>query len=111
MEGAQTFDSLQRTLAIVIILLRGGRLPKGVGLDCTASPPLLPISLWFLLLIFFNLFLVMLGLCCCMEFSLLAVSGGFSSLHCSGFSLQWLLLWQRAGSGAWGFSSCGMWAQ
>ena len=56
MEGAQTFYSLQRTLAIVIILLCEGRLPKGIGLDCTASPPLLPISLWFLLLIFLIIF-------------------------------------------------------
>ena len=30
-----------------------GCLPRGVGLDCTTSPPLLPVSLW-LLLYFFN---------------------------------------------------------
>ena len=38
--------------------------------------------------------------------SLVVVSGGYSSLQCAGFSLQWLLLLWSAG-----FSSCGMWAQ
>ena len=45
--GAQTFYSLQRTSAIVIILQFGGRLPKGMCFDYTASPPLLPILSWF----------------------------------------------------------------
>ena len=34
--------------------------------------------------------------------SLVAVSGGYSSLRCTGFSLRWLLLVWSAG-----FSSCG----
>ena len=35
-------------------------------------------------------------------FSLVAVSRGFSLLQCTDFSLQWLLLLQRSGSGAHG---------
>ena len=38
--------------------------------------------------------------------SLVVVSGGYSSLHCAGFSLQWLLLLQSTGSRRTGFSSC-----
>ena len=43
--------------------------------------------------------------------SLVAASGGYSSLQCAGFSLRWLLLLQSTGSGHAGFSSCGTWAQ
>ena len=40
--------------------------------------------------------------------SLVAASGGYSSLRCTGFSLRWLLLLQSMGSRHTGFSSCGM---
>ena len=40
--------------------------------------------------------------------SLVAVSGGYSSLWCAGFSLRWLLLLRSMGSRHTGFSSCGM---
>ena len=43
--------------------------------------------------------------------SLVAVSGGCSSLRCAGFSLWCLLLLQSTGSRRAGFSSCGLWAQ
>ena len=43
--------------------------------------------------------------------SLVATSGGYSSLQCSGFLLWWLLLLQSMGSRYMGFSSCGTWAQ
>ena len=43
--------------------------------------------------------------------SLVAVSGGYSSLRCPGFLLWWLLLLWSTGSRCVGFSSCGMWAQ
>ena len=43
--------------------------------------------------------------------SLVAASGGYSSLQCTGFSLQWLLLLQSTGSRHAGFNSCGMRAQ
>ena len=39
--------------------------------------------------------------------SLVAVSGGYSSLRCAGFSLWWLLLFRSTGSWCAGFSSCG----
>ena len=38
--------------------------------------------------------------------SLVAESGGYSSLQCAGFSLQWLLLLWGTGSRRAGFSSC-----
>ena len=40
--------------------------------------------------------------------SLVAASGGYSSLQCAGFSLQWLLLLQSTDSRRVGFSSCDM---
>ena len=43
--------------------------------------------------------------------SLVAASGGYSSLQCADFSLSWLLLWQSTGSRCAGFSSCGTQAQ
>ena len=43
--------------------------------------------------------------------SLVAASGGYSSLRCTGFSLQWLLLLRSTGSKCAGFRSCGMRAQ
>ena len=39
--------------------------------------------------------------------SLVAVSGGYSSLRCTGFSLRWLPLLQKTVSRCTGFSSCG----
>ena len=39
--------------------------------------------------------------------SLVAVSRGYSSLQCTGFSLLWLLLLRKTGSRCAGFSSCG----
>ena len=39
--------------------------------------------------------------------SVLAASGGYSSLQCAGFSLRWLLLLRSTGSRSAGFSSCG----
>ena len=55
-QGAQcvawTPRSCGRTSAIVIILLFKGHLPRGIGLDYTASLPLLPFLLWFFLYIF-----------------------------------------------------------
>ena len=40
-----------------------------------------------------------------------AVSRGYSSLWCAGFSLRWLLLLRSMGSRHAGFSSCGTQAQ
>ena len=41
------------------------------------------------------------------RFSLAAMSGGYSSLQCAGFSLWWFLLLWSLGSRARGLSSCG----
>ena len=43
--------------------------------------------------------------------SLVVASGGYCSLRCAGFSLQWLLLLRSTGSRRVGFNSCGTWAQ
>ena len=43
--------------------------------------------------------------------SLVAASGGYSSLWCAGFSWRWLLLLWSTGSRCADFSSCGTWAQ
>ena len=43
--------------------------------------------------------------------SLFVESMGYSSLRCTGFSLQWLLLLRSMGSRHVGFSSCGTWVQ
>ena len=42
---------------------------------------------------------------------LVAASGGYSLLQCTGFSLWWLLLLWTTGSRHTGFSSCGVQAQ
>ena len=44
-------------------------------------------------------------------FSLVAASGGYSSLCCAGFPLRWLLSLRSTGSRPVGFSSCGTQAQ
>ena len=43
--------------------------------------------------------------------SLVVASGSYSSLRCTGFSLQWLLLLRSTSSRPAGFSSCGVRAQ
>ena len=82
---------------------------------------------YFYLFIYFWLRWVFVAAC---GLSLVAVSGGYSSLRCAGFSLQWLLLLRSTGSRRAGFSSvarrlsscgsralerrlssCGAWAQ
>ena len=63
--------------------------------------------LFIYLFIYFWLHWVFVAVC---GLSLVAVSGGYSSLRSTGFSLSWLLLLQSTGSRRIGFSSCGMWA-
>ena len=62
----------------------------------------------FILFIYFWLHWVFVAAC---GLSLVAVSRGYSSLQCAGFSLRWLLLLRSTGSRCMGFSSCGAWAQ
>ena len=66
----------------------------------------------FILFIYFWLCWVFVAVC---GLSLVAASGGYSSLRCMGFSLQWLLLLQSTALGTWasvvvahGLSSCGL---
>ena len=47
------------------------------------------------------LFLAVLGLCCLPRLALVVASGGYSSLRCTGSSLQWLLLLWSMGSRVW----------
>ena len=54
-----------------------------------------------LLKIFIYLFIAVLVLCCCLGFSLVVVSGDYSLLQCSGFSLWWLLVAEHGLQGAW----------
>ena len=62
----------------------------------------------YFFLIYFWLHWVFVAAC---GLSLVAASGGHSSLQCVGFSSRWLLLLRSMGSRSVGFSSCGMWAQ
>ena len=54
--------------------------------------------------LFMAAFLVFVAAC---GLSLVAASGGYSSLRCAGFSSWWLLLLQSTGPRGMGFSSCG----
>ena len=54
----------------------------------------------------FKTFIYLLG--CAGSLVIVAVSQGYSSLQCMGFSQQWLLLLQSTGSRHMGFSGCGM---
>ena len=60
----------------------------------------------------FYLFLAVLGLCCCTEFSLVVVIGGYSLAVVRGLliSVQWHFLLWSTGFRSMGFSSCGTWA-
>ena len=60
--------------------------------------------------VFISIFLAVLGLHCCAGFSLWG-AGASLQLHCSGFSLQRLLLLQTQALECAGFSSCGTWTQ
>ena len=59
---------------------------------------------YFYLFIYFWLCWVFIATC---GLSLVVASGSYSSLRCTGFSLQWLLLLQSTGSRHAGFGSCG----
>ena len=59
---------------------------------------------FFFSLIYFCLRWVFVAVC---GLSLVAASGGYSSMWCTGFSLQWLLLLRSMGSRHAALSSCG----
>ena len=66
-----------------------------------------PISLFFNLFILFIYFLLHLVFVAVCGLSLVAASGGYSSLQCTGFWLWWLLMLWSMGSRCAGFSSSG----
>ena len=61
-------------------------------------------KLFFLRVVFF---VWLWWICAACGLSLVAESGGYSSLWCAGFSLQWLLLLKSTDSRVHGLSSCG----
>ena len=65
----------------------------------------------FCFCLFIYLFMVALAFVAVRGLSLVAASGGYSSLQCAGFSSRWHLLLRSMGSRHAGFSSCGMQAQ
>ena len=77
----------------------------------SGSPSYLDKGFFFFFSFFFiNLFYIWVFVAA-YRLSLVAASGGYSSLWCTGFSLWWLLLLRSTGSRHAGFSSCGTWAQ
>ena len=76
-----------------------------VPIFCPFSNRIFKINLF---IFYFWLHWVFVAAC---RLSLVAVSGGYSSLWCAGFSLQWLLLLWSTGSMHADFSSCGTRAQ
>ena len=92
-----------------LVALRVWDLP-GPGLE-----PMSPELEGGFFLFFLNLFIIYIWLhwvfVAVRGLSLVAVSGGHSSLQCTGFSLRWLLLLRSMGSRRVGFSSCGTRAQ
>ena len=75
-----------------------------------------PFSFLILFIYLINLFILFLSFwllwvfIAAHGFSLVTPSGGYSSLWCAGFSLQWLLLMRSMASRHSGFHSCGLWA-
>ena len=72
-------------------------------------PPLLPSSQNLFIYLFIYLIYIWLlwVFTAAHGLSLVAASGGYSSLWCAGFSLRWLLLLRNTGSRRTGFNSCG----
>ena len=80
---------------------------RGEGRDSQGREHLEWFSFKIILFIYFWLCWVFVAL---WGLSLVASSGGYFSLWCTGFSLRWLLLW-RTGSRCVGFSSYSTWTQ
>ena len=71
---------------------------------------LVSLSLSLLFYNFIYLFLAVLGLPCCVDFSLVVESGVTLWLQSTGFSWQWLLLLKTVSSRLRSISSCNAWA-
>ena len=92
-----------------------GRQLAHVGLSslsiCSSCLPQQSCVFFFNKFIYFFIFGCVGSLLLRAVFSLVVVSGGYSSLQFAGFSLRWLLLLWSTGSRRAGFSSCGTRAQ
>ena len=93
-------------------------LPLGIAITCRVLFFLLFLGSFFFFnkFIYFIIYLFIYFGCigssvAARGLSLVAVSRGYSSLRCVGFSLRWLLLLRSMGSRHVGFSSCGTQAQ
>ena len=92
---------------------------KGAGLELSCELCSVYLNVGYAFILFFNIsflkfylfYLIYFWLCWVFiaehGLSLVAASGGYSSLRCTGFSLRWLLLLRSTGSRHVGFSSCG----
>ena len=97
------------TIVSVYVKIRRGRRSSISARDNLSFANFLKAMGSFFLIFF--LFLASLGVCCCPRAFSSCGEQGHSSLQCTGFLLQWLLLLWSTGSRRAGFSSCGMWAQ
>ena len=87
-------------------------LPLFLFLTSTQFTPILVFSYFFNTFIYLFIYLWLCWVFVAVRWlSLVAASGGYSSLQCTGFLLCWLLLLQSTGSRRAGFSNCGMQAQ
>ena len=76
-----------------------------------STNPSLPFKiLFYLVLINFYLFLAVLGLCCCLGFSLVVASGGYSSSRRPSLSCSVFPCCGARAAGHEDFSSSGSWA-
>ena len=100
-----------RSLCVLKIFITGKK-----GLKKSVSKALMSISLvencsvflvCFIIFYLFIYFWLRWVFTAARGLSLVAASGGYTSLWCAGFSLRWLLLLQSTGSRRTGFSSCG----
>ena len=73
-------------------------------------------AVWIYFILFFHLFLAVLGLCCCAVFSLVATSRGASRCRaqapgCAGFSscASWTLEHRLSSCGTRAWLLCGLW--
>ena len=81
-------------------------------------PPQIIILLYWIYNFTYFFILIVLGLCCCVGFSLVAASGGYPSLWFTGFSLrsfswrrEWALGHESSIVAIHGLNSCSIWAQ
>ena len=95
----------------LLSLVADSFLLRNLVVSVTASSPLSGCKCFFFFFNKFTYFWLHQVFAAAHGLSLVAASGGYSSLRHVGFSLRGLLLLQSTGSRRAGFSSCGTWAQ